>query len=229
MKLIFRGLYSKLIYAWVLFLLCCIPSIYIIVKLQAFTQQTIGVVKDIYMGSYYTVKAQYDCGSKTWIIWYSIRLSGSYDYRIWDQIEIYCDEENPKKFVPKEIFPGYFLISLFILLFDLAVWLLMLWYWIKKEKLRKRLIKNGIKVEATITSITQAWWSQQIYNQKWYTITAKYWDDTFVSKNVFENTNNIVKGWEKIDVYFDTEDHSKYWMDIDSVFEKLDDNNSINN
>lgn len=205
---------------WLIFLLSWI-LIYPNIKLLVTGTKTVAVVNNVHRNSdTYSIKAQYDCWSKTWILWNSSMSSSSYNYNVWEKIEIYCDEWKPETFLPKE-FSNYLLI-----LFPL-IWLFMLLFWIKKEVLRQELIKTGMKVEATIIGITPIW--SKMDKQGWYTITAQYWEDTFTSKNAFDNTNKILKEWDKIDVYLDVGDHSKYWVDIDSAFEKIEDNSSILN
>ena len=53
-----------------------------------------------------------------------------------------------------------------------------------------------------------------------YKIKAKYLDNEFISERIVGNVNLVLKEWDNIDVYLDYWDSSRYWMDIDSIFEK---------
>jgi hypothetical protein len=54
----------------------------------------------------------------------------------------------------------------------------------------------------------------------WFKIVAQYWDDVFESEDIYTEIYYILDIWDKIDVYIDDSDHSKYWMDVDTFIEK---------
>ena len=93
-----------------------------------------------------------------------------------------------------------------------------------KERKKQELVQFGKKVDATITKLIPYW---RVDDQQWYRIEAMYMDDVFLSEMIVANANNEWKVWDKVDVYLDCGDNSRYWMDTDSVFEKPVDNTTI--
>lgn len=221
-----------LILVWIFFVSISSIFTYGVVKLLVSGTKTVWVVTDIHTShsddwTSYSVTAKYDCWSKKWIVWNSMWSSSSYNYNIWKQIEIYCDEQDPSVFLPRK-FTSY-LVFLFPIM-----WFFVLWFWIKKvideckrKKLKQELTQFGIKVEATVISVSQTW--AAVNKQEWYRIVAQYLEDTFESENIFADIYKILKQWDKIDVYLDSWDHSRYWMDTDSIFERDYDNTMIIN
>lgn len=221
-----------LIIVWVIFVLVSSIFTYDVVKLLVNGTKTIWVVTNIHANysddeTSYFVTAKYDCGSKKWVVWNSLWSSSSYNYNVWKQIKIYCDEQNPSVFLPKK-FTSY-LVFLFPIM-----WFLVLWFWIKKvvdknkrKRLKQELVQFGTKVEATVINISQTW--SEVNNHPWYRITAQYLLDTFESEEIFADVYKILKQWDKIDVYLDAWDHSMYWMDTDSIFGRDYDNTMITN
>ena len=212
-----------LLFMWIFFVLWSWIFAFRSAKLFIAGTKTIWVVTDVYAkhdsdGVTYSVTAQYDCWSETWIKWYSMWSSSAYRYRVWEKIELYCDENDPNIFLPKNF------VDYLIFLFPLA-WFFILWYWIKRmvdnikrKKLKKELTQFGVKVEAIVTDISSSW--IVVNNHQWYRINAQYLEDFFVSEDIFADIWRILKQGDKIDVYFDPWDHSIYRMDTDSIFKK---------
>lgn len=172
---------------------------------------------------YYSISLKYDCWSKKWIEKNGINTSTTY-YRIDEKIALYCDENEPEKFVMKK--ETIFLDRL-LWLFILMPWFIIFLAWIirvkrqnKQKKVDQELKQFGTKVEATIVNIRQ---SNINFAQKlWFKITAEYWENMFISEDIYANIYYFLDIWDKIDVYLDNEDHSKYCMDVDSILEKND-------
>ena len=53
-----------------------------------------------------------------------------------------------------------------------------------------------------------------------YKIVAKYMKETFCSEDYSIWLDEIIEKWDNIDVYIDENDHSKYWMDVDTLFKE---------
>lgn len=175
-------------------------------------------------GITYSVTAKYDCGWNI-IEWESYWSSSAYNYSVGEEITLYCDTSNPRTFVPKTS------INYILVLFPL-MWVFIVVLWIKKvlesakrKKLKQELMQFGTKIEAIITNIAPTW--AEVNHQPWYRITAQYGEDIFVSEEIFADIYKILKQWDKIDVYMDYGDHSRYLMDTDSIFERTYDNTTI--
>ena len=221
-----------LIIVWIIIVLVSSIFTYNTVKLLVNGTKTVWVVTKVNANhsddwTSYSLTAKYDCWSKKWVVWNSMWSSSSYNYNIWKQIEIYCNEQDPETFLPKH-FTNY-LTFLFPIM-----WFIALWFWIKnvveqnkRKKLKKELMQFGIKVEAIVMDIKQT--LAAVNHQHWYIITTQYWEDTFVSETIFADIYKILKQWDKIDVYLDSGDHSRYWMDTDSIFDRDYDNTMIVN
>ena len=171
---------------------------------------------DEYKSNRYYVFAKYDCWSEIWIEWKSVIASSEYHYRIGETLLLYCSEKHPKNFVPISIIN--YILLIFPCLFSILP--LIGIRKIVRDLLRKRLKKTGIKVEATIEEIASGMWS--FNGQPWFKIRAKSGDNVFLSEEFFADIDKMFKKWDKIDVYVDSWNYSKYWIDIDSVFEKID-------
>lgn len=88
----------------------------------------------------------------------------------------------------------------------------------------QELLQNGEKIEARVLLILRIpnknnWRWSSLDNMK-YKIVAKYMKETFCSEEYWTNLGKVIKKWDKIDVYIDEKDHSRYWMDVDSLLEK---------
>jgi len=174
----------------------------------------------------YSISAMYDCWSKKGVEWNSMWSSSTYRYNIGDKFTLYCDESEPWIFIPKS-FTNY------LWLLAPLMWILFFVFWIKKivdknkrKKLKEELSQFGTKVEATITKIIPYW---NVNNQQWYRIEAMNMSDVFLSEEIFADIDRILSVWDKIDVYVDYGDHSRYWMDTDSIFEKSENITTISN
>lgn len=173
---------------------------------------------------HYSVSIKYDCWSKEWVESNVMRWSSNtYCYEIGDEIVLYCDENEPEKFMIKE----EFLDGLPIVLFFFVPWFIIFLIWIirvkrqnKQKKVDQELKQFGTKVEATIVDISQS--GINFAQKLWFKITAEYWENMFISEDIYANIYYFLDIWDKIDVYLDNEDHSKYCMDVDSILEKND-------
>ena len=120
-------------------------------------------------------------------------------------------------------------LSLFIsLLFIVAICLI--WFWVKrviKQKNREKLEQSGTKLEATVLLELKIPITRNRHLDYKYKIVAKYNKETFLSDEYSKSIK--IKKWAKIDVYLDESDHSKYWVDIDSISETNNDNTMIIN
>ena len=195
----------------------------------------------------YAISAIYDCWSKKWIEWDNIG-SVSQHYEIGEEITLYCDENEPQRFTLNTPFTEFVLWLWLGLLFSLPRFIMFL-IWIKRikrqnkqGKLNQELKQFGTKVEATIVDINQTEYKResgiisQIIGQNlwfrdtnknarfdwklWFQVTAQYWEDIFISENIYADIYYALDIWDKIDLYIDETDHSKYLIDIDSILEK---------
>ena len=172
--------------------------------------------------TYYSISLRYDCGSKKWIEKDGINTSTTY-YNIGDYIVLYCDEDEPWKFIFKE--EESFVEMLWWILVFFVPWFIIFLVWMKRvlsqRKARKEnqeLAQFRTKVEATIIDIYQS--DVRFDDKLWFKIVAQYWDDVFESEDIYADIYYILDIWDKIDVYIDDSDHSKYWMDVDTFIEK---------
>ena len=115
--------------------------------------------------------------------------------------------------------------------------LFFLWWWIKellKSKKNNKLKRMWVEIQATITKVEninmlpfialKSDYKKQnkIFGdeERCYKIFAKNWDDIYesdvirVTPIVAESILKVVKPWDKIPVYLDSNDHSKYFMDV---------------
>lgn len=172
--------------------------------------------------TYYSISLKYDCGANKWIEIDGINTSTIY-YNVGDYIVLYCDEDEPWKFVfkEKESFIGmlWFILTFFMPWFVIFLtWVKMVLNQSKTKKEKQELVHSGTKVEATIIDIYQS--NIRFDYKLWFKIVAQYWDDVFESEDIYADIYYILDIWDKIDVYIDDSDHSKYWMDVDTFIEK---------
>jgi len=109
-------------------------------------------------------------------------------------------------------------------------WILMVvcfFFWIRNllkrtrvKKMGQELTQNGKKIEARVLLILRIPYMKYKRLSYKYKIVAKYMKETFCSEEYSTKLSNVIKKWDEIDVYIDEEDHSKYWMDVDSLFGK---------
>jgi len=172
--------------------------------------------------AHYSISLKYDCGSNKWIEKDDISVSTTY-YNIGDNIVLYCDEDEPWKFIFKE--EESFVGMLWLILVFFVPWFIIFLVWVKRvlsqSKVRKEdqeLVQFRTKVEATIIDIYQS--NIRFDKKLWFKIVAQYWDDVFKSDDIYADIYYILDIWDKIDVYIDEENHSKYWMDVDGFIEK---------
>lgn len=220
-----------LIIVWIIFVVGSLLFAYTPFKLMTsgikttWTVTKVNVHSDSDGGNTYLVSARYNCWWKS-VVWDSFSSSSAYNYEVGQSITLYCDENDPLTFVPK----SYLNYILFLFPF---VWLFVFGFWIKKivdkakrKRLKQELTQFGTKVEATVTKIIPCW---SVNEQPWYRIEAMCANDTFLSEEIFADIDRILSVWDKIDVYLDYGDHSRYWMDTDSIFEKSKDVTMISN
>lgn len=185
----------------------------------------------------YSISATYDCWSKKWIEWDSIGSTGHY-YEIGDKITLYCDENEPQRFYfDKDLYNRLLLWLIFWM-----PWIIMSLIWIirlkrqnKQKEINHELKQFGTKVEATIIAINQckikiknlfgrkfviAKGIERFDEKLWFRIIAKHWENIFESENIYADIYYALDIWDKIDVYIDNNDYSKYFIDIDSILEK---------
>lgn len=116
--------------------------------------------------------------------------------------------------------------------------LFFLWWWIKellKSKKNDKLKRMWVEIQATITKVENINMLPFItlksdYKKKYkifgddercYKIFARNWDDIYesdvirVTPIVAGSILEIIKPWDKIPIYLDYNDHSKYFMDVD--------------
>jgi hypothetical protein len=118
---------------------------------------------------------------------------------------------------------------------DIPIWamaplLWLIWFWsifliigrnatykkIKYKRLRKKLKEFWLKKDWIITEIKSSW--GRIDKQQWYKIIAFVDNNTICeSEVIYCDVFKYISGWDHIDIYFDSEDPSKYWMDVDSI------------
>lgn len=173
----------------------------------------------------YSPLVKYDCWNEKDIIWTSVVSVVSYEYRVGQRIILYCKEKDPKYFLPELPMNNVFLWVGILWLIILIPWIYKLRKSKKIKELGQELKQFGKKVEATVVDIMYVWNVGE--DDSCYKIKAKYLDNEFISEKIVGNVNFVLKEWDKIDVYLDYWDSSKYWMDIDSVFEKPVDNTTI--
>ena len=173
----------------------------------------------------YLVSARYNCWWES-VVWDSFTSSSAYNYRVGQTITLYCDEKDPLTFVPKSYSNYIIFLFPFMWLFTFVFWIKRILDKAKRKRLKEELTQFGSKVEATITKIIPYW---NVNNQPWYKIEAINMSDVFLSEEIFADIDRILSVWDKIDVYLDYGDHSKYWMDTDSIFEKSEDIKTISN
>lgn len=182
--------------------------------------------------TYYSISLKYDCGLNKWIEKDGISTSTIY-YNIGDYILLYCDENDPWNLIFKEEFSFInFIGNLWIILLFFVSWFVVFLTWVKRvlsqsraRKENQELAQFRTKVEATIIDIYQS--NVRFDYKLWFTIVAQYWDDVFKSENIYADIYYILDIWDKIDVYIDGSDHSKYWMDVDTFIEKNSENLNI--
>jgi hypothetical protein len=176
----------------------------------------VAVHEDDEDGDTYEPKVEYTCG---WITteqrqWYS----SSSHYRVWENVKVYCNENNPTKFAIKS-FSNYLM-----LLFPL-IWLVVLYFGVKnlyedirRKKLKNKLSQYWVHVEAIISEIKDT--RARVGNVPWYKIIATYDWKTFTSETIYATLKYILKEWDKIDIYIDPINSNDYWMDTDSIFDR---------
>lgn len=199
---------------------------------------------------HYSISLKYDCWSKEWIEKDGIGTSNTYyrvDEKIPLYCDEY---EPWKFIMKEEVTFRNILSDLLFLLMFFLPWFIIFLIWIKRAKGQKKqnkidqeLQQSGMKIEAIIVDINQIEYQSgagllsQIVAQVflwfrgtsksvrfdwklWFQVTAQYWENTFLSENIYEDIYYILDIWDKIDVYLDAEDNSKYWMDVDSILKK---------
>lgn len=93
----------------------------------------------------------------------------------------------------------------------------------KRKNLKERLELERIRVIATITKIKPIWimfkfWSSVImWRWSWFKICAEYKWEKYESPKIPTNVTKYVKEWDKIPVFIDPQNPTKYYMDIDNI------------
>jgi len=167
-------------------------------------------------GDTYEHKVKYTCG---WVATEQRQgYSSSSHYRVWENVTVYCNENNPTKFAIKS-FSNYLM-----LLFPLT-WLLVLYFGgknlyedIRRKKLKNKLSQYWLHVEAIISKIKQT--GAMVNNIPWCKIIATYDWKIFTSETIYATLKYILKEWDKIDIYIDPINPNDYWMDTDSIFDR---------
>lgn len=167
-------------------------------------------------GDTYEPRVKYTCG---WIAteqrqWFS----SSSHYREWENVKVFCDENNPNKFVIKSFSNYIMLIFPFLWLFALYFAIKNLFEDIKRSRLKNKLSHYWVHIEAIISEIKDTW--AMMGDTPWYNIIATCDWKQFMSETVYAKLKYILKEWDKIDVYLDPINSNDYWMDTDSIFDK---------
>ena len=93
----------------------------------------------------------------------------------------------------------------------------------KRKNLKERLELEWIRIIATITKIKPIWimfkfWSSVImWRWLWFKICAEYKWGKYESPKIPTNVTKYVKEWDKIPVFIDPQNPTKYYMDIDNI------------
>ncbi len=144
-------------------------------------------------------------------------------YENGDIIEIYYSEDDPENTsvkVPQYVrYICYSLPLIFCIIGGFGTFKLL------KEKLRKRLVKTGKRVEATITNVD--------YNRSYSVngrnplkiycnfvdIDGNYYE--FESDNIWKNLNIDLNHSKMIPVYVDPDDYSKYYVNVEEYLKNI--------
>ena len=176
----------------------------------------VRVYEDDEDGDTYEPKVKYTCG---WITteqrqWFS----SSSHYRVWENVNVYCNEKNPTKFAIKSfsnylmlLFPFFWLIALFFGVKGL-------YEDIKRKRLKNKLSQYWVHIEAIVSEIKNT--GAMTGDTPWYQIIATYDWKQFMSETVYAKLKYILKEWDKIDIYIDPINLNDYWMDTDSIFNR---------
>lgn len=115
-----------------------------------------------------------------------------------------------------------FVLCLILIVFCFFFWIRNILKGIKVKNLRQELIQHGEKVKARVLLILRIPDKNRdhafLYMK--YKIVAKYMKETFCSEEYSTVLDKVIWKWDKIDVYIDENDHSRYWMDVDTLFEE---------
>lgn len=103
-----------------------------------------------------------------------------------------------------------------VLFIIIASFLILLWTirvvkQIKRKKLNQELEQFGTKIEATVLLQLVIPRKRKNWGNK-YIIVAKHNKETFLSDEYYKPFNDLIKKWDKIDIYLDNMNHSKYYM-----------------
>jgi len=145
-------------------------------------------------------------------------------------LKIYYDSDNPNRIqstggtvVLVAVFGGiggvFFLIGIIVLGVN-----------VRRKKLNKRLVENGRKIYADLYEIVING-SYRVNRRHPYNITCKWQDKSsgilylFKSENIWFDPSSIIeeKNITKLPVYVDENDFKKYYVEIDSIVEKVQD------
>ena len=83
--------------------------------------------------------------------------------------------------------------------------------------MKDEFVQIGTKIEATVLLALHI--PHQSKNRS-NRIVAKYNKETYLSEDVPIDVCDVIEKWDKIDVYFDKQDRSKYFVDTDTLYEK---------
>lgn len=130
---------------------------------------------------------------------------------VWVFVMIYTCIVNNAGFM--DIYPLFFFIALWVII--LIIGIIPIYQKIKYKNYSKKLQDYWITKEWIITSIKPTW--GKINNQPWYLIEVIADSKIFKSPPLYCNVHEYVSKGDHIDIYFDSLDSSKYWMDLDSI------------
>lgn len=140
------------------------------------------------------------------------------------KITLLVDPENPERVSTKfgTVLAGGLLILMGVIFF--CVGFIPTVVWIKKSRLRKKLIAEGRFIYAKVESIVHDT-SLRVNGSSPYVVYCTYQDEyrgvmyRFKSGNIWKNPEYFLQPGSDIRIYVNGEDYSKYYVDVESMLE----------
>lgn len=140
------------------------------------------------------------------------------------KITLLVDPENPERVSTKfgTVLAGGLLIFMGVIFF--CVGFIPTVVWIKKSRLRKKLIAEGRFIYAKVESIVHDT-SLRVNGSSPYVVYCTYQDEyrgvmyRFKSGNIWKNPEYFLQPGSDIRIYVNGEDYSKYYVDVESMLE----------
>ena len=151
------------------------------------------------------------------------------DMQIGQEVRIYYNPNNPSSIQSAE---GRSIVTLIpfglgIIFFLIGIIILVIKG--NKKKLKTRLVENGRKVYADIDEVTINW-GYSVNRKHPYNIICKWQESSgniylFKSENVWFEPDSIIeaRNIKQLPVYIDEDDFKKYYVEIDSIVENVED------